>query len=77
MSPMVNSSNFKNNVNKPGKRKVHPVVPLLFVMILASLLILISSFVADVNSGIITALPAGQKEMQSIYDEQNSTQEQK
>ena len=47
MSPMVNSSNFKNNVNKPGKRKVHPVVPLLFVMILASLLILISSFVAS------------------------------
>ena len=35
MSPMVNSSNFKNDVNKPGKRKVHPVVPLLFVMILA------------------------------------------
>lgn len=73
MSPMVNSSNFKNNVNKPGKRNVHPVVPLLFVMILASLLILISSFVADVNS----AMYQQQKEMQSIYDEQNSTQEQK
>lgn len=73
MSPMVNSSNFKNDVNKPGKRKVHPVVPLLFVMILASLLILISSFVADVNS----AMYQQQKEMQSIYDEQNSTQEKK
>ena len=73
MSPMVNSSNFKNDVNKPGKRTVHPVVPLLFVMILASLLILISSFVADVNS----AMYQQQKEMQSIYDEQNSTQEQK
>ena len=73
MSPMVNSSNFKNNVNKPGKRKVYPVMPLLFVMILASLLILISSFVADVNS----AMYQQQKEMKSIYYEQNSTQEQK
>jgi hypothetical protein len=57
------------NFNNSGKKKqVNPILPLLLIIVMAVLLIALSSFVADVNSSMYQQ----QKELQSMYDEQNS-----
>lgn len=67
--PTLNSSNFSNK-SRGNKKKVNPIFPFLLMLVLAVSLILLSSFVADVNS----AMYQQQQELQSIYDEQNAAQ---
>ena len=48
--PNVNGKMFKNN--QPQKKKVNPIVTLIFIMVLAALLIGLQYFLLDVQTEI-------------------------